>query len=34
MSIREREHRAAASTRWIVDHNGSSVDFAVKTFWA
>ena len=27
------EQRAVAPTRWTVDHDTTSVDFAVKTFW-
>jgi polyisoprenoid-binding protein YceI len=27
------EKRAAAPTRWTVDHDETSVDFAVKSFW-
>ena len=27
------EKRATAPTRWTVDHDETSVDFAVKTFW-
>ena len=29
----ENEQRTAASMRWTVDRDGTSVDFAVKTFW-
>ena len=33
MTIIKSEERAAASTRWTVDGDETSVDFAVKTFW-
>jgi polyisoprenoid-binding protein YceI len=33
MSATEIEHTAAASTRWSLDRDEASVDFAVKTFW-
>jgi polyisoprenoid-binding protein YceI len=33
MTITESEQRTAASTRWTVDREKTSVDFAVKTFW-
>jgi polyisoprenoid-binding protein YceI len=33
MTTREIEQRAAAPTRWSVDREETSVDFAVKTFW-
>jgi polyisoprenoid-binding protein YceI len=33
MTIIESEERAVASTRWTVDRDESSVEFAVKTFW-
>jgi polyisoprenoid-binding protein YceI len=33
MTALETEQRTATSTRWTVDANESSVEFAVKTFW-
>ena len=33
MTTIENEQRAAAQTRWTVDPDETSVDFAVKTFW-
>jgi polyisoprenoid-binding protein YceI len=33
MTTTESRHRATAPTRWAVDADGTSVDFAVKTFW-
>jgi polyisoprenoid-binding protein YceI len=33
MTTMESEQRTAASTRWSVDGDETSVDFAVKTFW-
>ena len=33
MTTTEIEQRAAAPTRWTVDRDETSVDFAVKTFW-
>jgi len=33
MSTTAIERRTAAPTRWTVDRDGSSVEFAVKTFW-
>jgi polyisoprenoid-binding protein YceI len=33
MTAIEIEQRTAAPTRWAVDSDGTSVEFAVKTFW-
>ncbi len=33
MTTMESEQRTAAPTRWRVDRDETSVDFAVKTFW-
>ena len=33
MSTTRSKERAAARTRWSVDPEGTTVDFAVKTFW-
>jgi len=33
MTTTEIQHRAAAPTLWSVDRDGTSVEFAVKTFW-
>jgi polyisoprenoid-binding protein YceI len=33
MTTSEIEQRTTTSTRWTLDGDGSSVDFAVKTFW-
>jgi polyisoprenoid-binding protein YceI len=33
MSATLIEQRAAAPTRWSVDRDGTSVEFAIKTFW-
>jgi polyisoprenoid-binding protein YceI len=33
MNATEIQHRTAAPTRWAVDSDRTSVDFAVKTFW-
>ena len=33
MTIIESEKRAIAPTRWSVERDETSVDFAVKTFW-
>ena len=33
MTATEIEQRTTASTRWTVDANETSVEFAVKTFW-
>ncbi len=33
MSIMESTRRASVPTRWLVDPDRSSVEFAVKTFW-
>ena len=33
MTIIESEQRAVAPTRWSVDRDETSVEFAVKTFW-
>jgi polyisoprenoid-binding protein YceI len=33
MTITLSEQRSIAPTRWSVDHDNTSVEFAVKTFW-
>jgi polyisoprenoid-binding protein YceI len=33
MTATQIEERATTRTRWTIDADGSSVDFAVKTFW-